>query len=62
LPQKYRSLTIAGIDATVRAAVDPSKLLFVVVGDAAKVRPQLDVAGLPVETMLLPTMPDTGAE
>jgi hypothetical protein len=31
--------------------IAPDKLLWVVVGDAAKVRPQLDALNLPVETL-----------
>ena len=46
---KYRALDVAGLDRAIRATVDPSKLVWVVVGDAAKVRPQLDKLGLPVE-------------
>ena len=47
---KYRALDVAGLDRSIRTTVDPSKLVWVVVGDAAKVRPQLDKLGLPVET------------
>ena len=32
-------------------AFDQGKLLFVVVGDAKRVRPQLDALGIPVEVM-----------
>ena len=31
--------------------IDPSKFVWVVVGDAAKVRPQLDKLGLPIEVV-----------
>ena len=51
LPQKYRALTIAQLDAAARAAIDPNRFIWVVVGDAAKVRPQLDSIGLPVEVV-----------
>ena len=54
LAQKYRAVTLGGIDATGRAKIDPSKLIFVVVGDAKTVRPQLDGMGLPVETLASP--------
>jgi predicted Zn-dependent peptidase len=53
LASKYRGLTAAGLDQAARAAIDPSKLVWVVVGDAAKIRPQLEKLGLPVETMAL---------
>ena len=48
---RYRALTAPQLDAAARAAIDPSKLVWVVVGDAAKVRPQLDGLGLPVEVV-----------
>ena len=49
LAEKYRGLSKANIDASLREAVDPSSFVWVVVGDAAKVRPQLKKLGLPVE-------------
>lgn len=49
--QKYRSMTAAELDAAARAALDPNRFVWVVVGDAAKVRPQLDSLGLPVEVV-----------
>ncbi|MDP5277665.1 insulinase family protein [Sphingomonas sp. DG1-23] len=49
--QKYRSMTVAQLDAAARAALDPKKFVWVVVGDAAKVKPQLDSLGLPVEVV-----------
>jgi predicted Zn-dependent peptidase len=51
IAQKYRALTVTQLDAAARAALDPSKFVWVVVGDAAKVRPQLDSLGLPVEVV-----------
>ena len=51
IAQKYRGLTVAQLDAAARAVLDPNKFVFVVVGDAAKVRPQLDSIGLPVEVV-----------
>ena len=48
---QYRALTTAGADAAFRGAIDPDKFVFVVVGDAKKVRPQLDKLGLPVEVV-----------
>ena len=49
LPAKYQAMTAAQIDAAARAQIDPAKLVFVVVGEAAKVRPQLAGLGLTVE-------------
>jgi zinc protease len=54
LASRYRALTAGDLDTAARHAIDPGKLVWVVVGDAAKVRPQLDKLGLPVEAMTLP--------
>jgi predicted Zn-dependent peptidase len=51
LADRYRAMTAADLDVAARAVIDPKKLLWVVVGDAAKVRPQLDALKLPVETV-----------
>ena len=47
----YRAMTADGIDAASRAALDADNLVYVVVGDAATVKPQLDALGLPVEVV-----------
>ena len=44
LASRYRSLTAAQLDAAAKAAIDPDKLTWVVIGDAAKVKPQLEFA------------------
>ena len=49
LAGKYRGLTRTGLDQALRGAVDPRGFVWVVVGDAGKVRPQLDRLGLPIE-------------
>lgn len=46
---RYPTLTAADLDKAARAAIDPARLTWVVVGDAAKVKPQLETLGLPVE-------------
>ncbi len=51
LAARYRAFTAAQLDQAARDTIDPSKFVWVVVGDAAKVKPQLDALGLPVETM-----------
>jgi zinc protease len=51
IAQKYRGMTVAQLDAAARAALDPNKFVYVVVGDAKTVRPQLDSLGLPVEVV-----------
>ncbi len=54
LADKYRSMTAAELDRAARAAIDTGKFSIVVVGDAAKVKPQLEKLGLPLETVQLP--------
>ena len=49
LPERYRAMTAADLDAAARARLDPSRVVWVVVGDAATIRPQLAALGLPVE-------------
>ncbi|WP_066482676.1 MULTISPECIES: M16 family metallopeptidase [unclassified Sphingomonas] len=48
---EYRTLQPTQLDAAARAAIDPKNFVWVVVGDASKVRSQLDSIGLPVEVM-----------
>jgi zinc protease len=54
LPERYRALTAADLDQAARTAIDPAKLIWVVVGDAAKVRPQLDALGMPIQVIEAP--------
>lgn len=49
LAGKYGAMTADGMTAAFNAKVDPSKLVWLVVGDAAKVKPQLETLGLPIE-------------
>ena len=51
LADRYRAMTAADLDLAARAVIKPDDLLWVVVGDAAKVEPQLRNLGLPVEKM-----------
>jgi zinc protease len=51
LAARYRAVTADQLDQAARAAIDPSKVTWVVVGDAKVVAPQLDSLGLPVEVM-----------
>jgi len=51
LAAKYRALQTAGVNQALRAAIKPDAFTYVVVGDAAKVKPQLDKLGVPVEVM-----------
>jgi predicted Zn-dependent peptidase len=52
LGDKYRAQTVASLNAALRGAVDPNGFVWVVVGDAAKVRPQLEKLHMPIEVML----------
>jgi predicted Zn-dependent peptidase len=54
LADRYRALSAAQLDQVARAAIDPAKFIWVVVGDAAKVQPQLASLGLPVEVQKAP--------
>ncbi len=51
LADRYRSQTRASLDAALRGAISPKGFTWVVVGDAAKVRPQLAKLGMPVEVV-----------
>ncbi len=51
LAAQYRALTRAGLDQSMRGAIDPNSFTWVVVGDGAKVKPQLDKLGIPVEVV-----------
>ena len=48
---RYRGMTAAQMDAAARAVIDPSKFIWVVVGDASVVRPQLANLGLEIEVI-----------
>jgi len=54
LPGRYRALTAASADAAIRRAIDPKGFTWIVVGDAAKIRPQLEKLGLPIEVVGVP--------
>jgi zinc protease len=49
LADLYRGMTAEQIDAASRKVLSADDLLFVVVGDAATVKPQLEKLGLPIE-------------
>jgi zinc protease len=54
LPGKYRALTAAAADQAIRSAVDARGFTWIVVGDAAKIRPQLEKLGMPIEVVEAP--------
>ena len=49
LASRTRALTAAEMDAAARQVIKPDQFVWVIVGDASVVRPQLDALGLPVE-------------
>jgi zinc protease len=49
IAQRYRAMTAEQLDAAARGALNPDRFVWVVVGDAATVGPQLEDLGLPVE-------------
>jgi zinc protease len=49
LVERYSAQTRDSLDAAARSALDVDDFVWVVVGDAAKVGPQLEALGLPVE-------------
>jgi predicted Zn-dependent peptidase len=56
LPAKYTAMSAGDLDKAARAKIDPKKLIFVIVGDASIVKPQLDGLGMPVEVVPAPSM------
>ena len=46
---RYRAQTAESLDAAARAAIDPDRFVWVIVGDASVVEPQLEQLGLAVE-------------
>jgi predicted Zn-dependent peptidase len=54
LAGKYRAQTKASLDHAARQALDPKGFVWIVVGDAATVRPQLEKLGMPIEVVEAP--------
>ncbi|MGU3314810.1 M16 family metallopeptidase [Sphingomonas sp. M6A6_1c] len=48
---RYRAMTLPQLRGAAAQTIDPAKLTWIVVGDASKVKPQLDSLGLPVEVV-----------
>ncbi|SEJ60452.1 Predicted Zn-dependent peptidase [Sphingomonas sp. OV641] len=59
ITQRYRAMTRDQLNGAIRSVIDPNRFIWVVIGDAKAVRPQLDTLGLPVEVM--PAASVTGA-
>ena len=49
LAAQYRSMDAEKLNGAMRTALNPKTLTWVIVGDAAKVEPQLKELGMPVE-------------
>ncbi len=60
IAQRYRGMTLPQLNTAMKAALDPSRAIWVVIGDAKVVRPQLDTLGLPVESVTAASV--TGAK
>ena len=54
LAPEYRTLTPASLDASARSLLNPKSLTWIVVGDAAVLKPQLEKLGMPVEVVEAP--------
>ncbi len=54
LAPEYRALTPALLDRAARSALDPKGFTWIVVGDAAKLRPQIEKLGMPIEVVDAP--------
>jgi len=51
ITQRYQGLTVGQLNSAIKGAIDPKRAVWVVVGDAKTVKPQLDTLGLPVEVV-----------
>jgi len=49
LAGKYQAMTPEAMTETFKSKIDIDNMTWVVVGDAAKVKPQLEALGLPIE-------------
>ncbi len=54
LAPKYRAQTTASLDQAARSMLDLKGFVWIVAGDAAKVRPQLEKLGMPIEVVEAP--------
>ncbi|MFL6726080.1 MAG: M16 family metallopeptidase [Sphingomicrobium sp.] len=54
LAPEYRAQTPATLDRAARATLDPKAFTWIVVGDAAKIRPQLEKLRIPIELVEAP--------
>lgn len=53
IADRYRGMTAEMLDQAARRYIDPDNFVWIVVGDAQRVRPQLESLGMPIEVMTL---------
>jgi len=51
IADRYRGMTAQELDQRARATINPDNIVWLVVGDAQRIRPQLESLGLPIEVM-----------
>ncbi|GAA3260280.1 hypothetical protein GCM10020258_22650 [Sphingomonas yabuuchiae] len=51
ITQRYQAMTLPALNKSIQTALNPKSFVWVVVGDAKTVKPQLDTLGLPVEVV-----------
>lgn len=52
LPEKYRTLSVDDANAAAQDVINPDKLIWVIIGDADKIRSEVEAAGIgPVDVM-----------
>ncbi|WP_267397510.1 MULTISPECIES: pitrilysin family protein [unclassified Sphingomonas] len=61
ITRRYQGFTLPQLNAAIQGALNPAKAVWVVVGDAAKVKPQLDTLGLPVEVVAASAVAGNGS-
>ncbi len=57
LADRYRGMTVSQLDTAIREELDPDEFVWIVVGDASVVRPQLATLNMPIEDMRLAPPP-----
>jgi predicted Zn-dependent peptidase len=57
LADRYRTMDAAAMDGAIKAAIDPNGFTWVVVGDKARVLPQLRALNMKVEVIDAPAPP-----
>jgi zinc protease len=51
IADRYRGMTVQQLDEAARGILNPNNFVWVVVGDAQRIRPQLERLGMPIEVM-----------